>query len=1010
MAKRIKWFLIFIIKMVLVFVLIISLTLGILLNIVFTPEKITPWAEQAVNNEIDGDFSASSIELTFYSTFPNLSVEIQDGLIVVNHLTDSISNRSALDSLVSFETCDISINPLSFLQKNKVDVNHVILEKPVINAYINAEGKPNWDFMKTTTPSDTTLSAADTDTTAINYEIGQVRILNGDVLYLDDSVSYMAKVSGLNLNLSAFIGVELAELVIESSIAKFRFEESKEILADDLSLKMNTKLEYNFLTSRLNFDTTTMSINENQLEALGYIQQDTSGIIDMDLDLNLDVPSINNVIALIPHKYIELENKFTAKGSLLLSTKLVGQYGNEVMPTMAINLKLKNGGLEYPDLPNKIDHLEVDLKSFLDPTLNRKSHININKIEVKSKGVALQLSGTAKDALGHAQLSLTAAGNIIFGEIKNTIPLENISLDGEANFDLKSEFALDDIKNNDYGKIAALGKIGLDNIHFTYKSDSLVFESKRSVLILGHEQIDTLVDNNQSREFEGNFRFSRLKFSVTNQIKAEVRKLFVTVKTNPWQDSTQIADVISSLRFRDATLNLSDTTNVSAAYASGKIALSPSKKNKSIPAIHSTFKFDSIKAISGKNTLSLKKGKYSFDMVRKRDDEWPTTGYLTFSSLFIYTPSFPKTIRFARTRFDLKPQILTLTNARVRIGKSNMTLSGRVFNLQETIFKGKALRAKLDVTSTNLDINQLIGIMNKGAINDQELAASNEQTDTLSVDDEESSELESFVIPKGIDFTLKSKFDNVKFGDLMFNDVKGTMLIKNQSIILRKINMKTKAVDILTSVKYNAKNKKLAKAEFKINLTDIDVANLVEVMPFLDTLYPMARSFEGQVNFAIQGRSRLNNRLEIIEPSLKAIARIQGQNLVLLDGETFSYISKTLMFKNKDRNLIDSASFEMMIEDGVMTLFPSIVNVDRYKIAIGGIHNLDLTYDYHISVLKSPAPFKAGIDIFGDSEDYDYKVTKAKYKYLFSDKERHQNKADTTILNKKNEIMKKLQF
>ena len=75
-----------------------------------------------------------------------------------------------------------------------------------------------------------------------------------------------------------------------------------------------------------------------------------------------------------------------------------------------------------------------------------------------------------------------------------------------------------------------------------------------------------------------------------------------------------------------------------------------------------------------------------------------------------------------------------------------------------------------------------------------------------------------------------------------------------------------------------------------------------------------------------------------------------------------------------------------------------------------GVFNLDYSYKYQVSILKSPAPFKAGIDITGVAEDYEYSLTKAKYKHLFSDKEKHLQKADKYILDKKADIISKISF
>jgi hypothetical protein len=48
--------------------------------------------------------------------------------------------------------------------------------------------------------------------------------------------------------------------------------------------------------------------------------------------------------------------------------------------------------------------------------------------------------------------------------------------------------------------------------------------------------------------------------------------------------------------------------------------------------------------------------------------------------------------------------------------------------------------------------------------------------------------------------------------------------------------------------------------------------------------------------------------------------------------------------------------------------------------------------------------------VSGTDDDIDYKITKAKYKYLFSTKERQQKKADSTLIRRKNSIIKSLPF
>lgn len=116
-----------------------------------------------------------------------------------------------------------------------------------------------------------------------------------------------------------------------------------------------------------------------------------------------------------------------------------------------------------------------------------------------------------------------------------------------------------------------------------------------------------------------------------------------------------------------------------------------------------------------------------------------------------------------------------------------------------------------------------------------------------------------------------------------------------------------------------------------------------------------------------------------------------------MDGETFAEISKKFLFKNKKRNLIDSISVNISIKNGNVTVYPFEISMDRYRAAVGGTQGLDMNFDYHISILKSPIPFKLGLNISGNLDDMKFRLSKAKYKNAVTPVEIH--KVDSTIVN-----------
>jgi len=330
----------------------------------------------------------------------------------------------------------------------------------------------------------------------------------------------------------------------------------------------------------------------------------------------------------------------------------------------------------------------------------------------------------------------------------------------------------------------------------------------------------------------------------------------------------------------------------------------------------------------------------------------------------------------------------------MRLGKSDIRLTGSITNLTRAFFKKEELKAELTVQSKMINCNQLMraldmgtAYMNKVERGYQESIATEEDdmdklavvSDTVGYEGNSS----VFVVPSGIDFTFRTDIDQMIFGKLLMDSIHGEMVMKNQCIEVSDLKLRSSAANMDATLIYKATDTLQAYTGFALKMHEIRIDSLVRVIPSLDTLFPMLKSFEGVVDFHISAESWLDSTFMIDLPTLRAAAYLDGHNLVLMDGETFAEISKMLMFKNKKRNMIDSISVDLLVKDGVIEIFPFLLEMDRYKVAVGGEHNIDMTFKYHVSLLKSPIPFRAGVDISGSLEKMKFRITKAKYKDLF---------------------------
>jgi hypothetical protein len=116
-------------------------------------------------------------------------------------------------------------------------------------------------------------------------------------------------------------------------------------------------------------------------------------------------------------------------------------------------------------------------------------------------------------------------------------------------------------------------------------------------------------------------------------------------------------------------------------------------------------------------------------------------------------------------------------------------------------------------------------------------------------------------------------------------------------------------------------------------------------------------------------------------PSINGILRITGDDLAIKNDAMFRKLARKLLFKNKKEGIIDHMSVEGVIADNVVEIFPFVLQMDRYTLALSGIQNLDMSFKYHVSLIKSPFLIRLGVDLSGpDFDNMKFRIGRAKYK------------------------------
>lgn len=1029
---------------------------------VLPPERLTPLVIEQTNKFLDAHLDCERIELTYFETYPHLGIKLINGHLISHAAEDSTAHAEELaipsDSLLAFKKAIISLRPTDYLFGGKITIGEINIEEPRFYGYVNKKGAANWDIYSSEPDS------AETDKKPLPpIDLQKVRITNGRFTYDDRQGDLFAEINGFFLNLDGSLTNGENKLDIETGSTSILFSSPTYTLENKLALKLKSQL----LLSD-NFNTVTLNNAELLVNNLPFTADGSISSLPLlkqtriDMEVGLKISDMNDLLHFIPDAYFQNRDKTLAKGSIIMEGNIHGFLDDSIAPSVNLCCKIENGSYHMKGLKQGIDTLQMDMDLHLNGLYPDSSFVSLEQLTLKGLTTSLDMQGKVTNLLTSPNVDANIKGKIDFTRLaKEFLNPDTLLVQGVMDADLSASFNVDDLLNSQYGKIHASGRLNIDTLKaYSQPLGMDVFITKAHFSVDSTGASSSYLDNKDLLSMSMSVDSLNVKYQ--EAISTNISKLTIQAKTSPVIDTTAVIPMTGQIRFDYLRTRLPDSVLLVAGRTVLKGGIKSSDSDKRIPTVGATISVDTLRYFSipmrtgmilSENTFNLQALPYrdamrqrwlartdtatrtnttrrvrrprtasnpaqtdSTDVTTQLLRQWEVRGSLSFKQMRGFSRMMPIPIKIDQTTMKFNTNDITLTDARLHLGKSNFVLNGEINKIRQAMLRGGKLKGKFSLTSDYIDCNQLIKAMNSGmqyaeqhgsadqeSLSAESLATLDTHTlqDSITVASLDTTD-QVFVIPAYLDMTLHTDAKRIDFKDAELSNVEGEIIIRDQSINLSNLAMNSNIGRGNMTMFYTAKDNSGASAGFDLDMEDVMVEKLISLYPAIDTLVPMLRSFEGVVDCQITATCKMDSTMSIELPSLHSACYLHGENMVLLDGETFTEISKTLMFKNKKRNVIDSISVDLAIKDNKIEVFPFLVEMDRYKVAVGGTHNLDMTFNYHLSVLKSPVPFKLGIDITGNLDDFKYKIVKCRYKDLF--KPAKEAELDSTRTNVRKEI------
>lgn len=1044
------------------------------------PERLTPLVEKYAGEYLDADVSLGRVELSFWSTFPKLELDVER-LSVNSKALDRLpaETRDQLpaysDSLLSVKHFNAGVN-IPKLAIGVIALYDITIEHPAINFVQATPSLSNLDIFP---ESEEKEEKEEKSLSVPDFSIGTFRIVGGmPVRYfsLPDSINAVVNFKSIMLGgeKAPSYAVEISGLT-DTSAGALRIE--------NLSFGLGGEIKWHHA------EPYKVALRDFNLK-LGNVGAGISAVVDFadtlkvdSFDFQLPLTAYSDLVDLIPADMRGELSKIKADLSIRLGLRLTEPYllsATSPVPSFRFEIEIPEGKAAYERL--LLNRFSLQVSADVDGRRPDNSTVNLTRFLAVGEGVGFELKGEFSHLLTDPTADGTFRGGMDISRLPSallrTLPCRiSGNLRADSKFFIKRSY----LTKDNFHRMRLSGEASLKDLTVSMPEKPAEFYSRTIILKLGTNSsftrgsvdVDSLLTaslkiDTISADVPGiEFRASGLKFgvgcrniassadttvinpiggrivaerimfkSMEDSVRLRLRKSTIGATLRRFKGDSKKPqlhlDIATDRAFYGDRLNRAMLRKalifVTAHPKTFELRGRNSRLTDSLTRLHPELTQDSISALARQirsqrrrqqtiaDSIAIARGEV-IDMsvdnsIGRIMRQWNAKGVLKAQRVRVFTPYFPLANSMSDLNMRFTSDSLVVSDTKLRSGRSEMKINGSISNITRALtsrIHRSPIKLDFRFEGDTIDVNQIAAAAFAGAA-----FAERDSTGMLTIPDTDNEQalqasvqsgadsVAVLVIPSNIEANCAVSADNIIYSDIVFHDFKGNLNIYSGAVNLERMSARTDVGSVSLNALYSAPDKDDASFAFGMKVSDLRIAQFIDLMPSLDSIMPLLSDISGIINADVAATTALDSQMNLDIPSLKAAVKISGDSLVLIDPQTFRKIGKWLLFKNKDRNVINHMNVEMIVNNSQIELFPFIFDLDRYRLGVMGNNDMAMNLHYHIAVIKSPLPFKFGINVSGNIDDMKIRLGRAK----FSEKNMPHTVAiaDTTRINLVREI------
>lgn len=333
-------------------------------------------------------------------------------------------------------------------------------------------------------------------------------------------------------------------------------------------------------------------------------------------------------------------------------------------------------------------------------------------------------------------------------------------------------------------------------------------------------------------------------------------------------------------------------------------------------------------ALNGKMIANLNVAARMSAIEKEQYENVSAAGSLKLSNMTYKSQDMPDVV-INDAGLEFSPRYVNLSSLNLKIGKNDLSATGRLENFIAYALKDQTLKGQLNIKSNYLNANDFIS------------------SETAGTEETASSATEDIIIPKNIDFVLNAALNQIVYGKMNITNMVGNMTVKNGVLTLNNVGANALGGSCKVSGTYDTSSPKNPKVNFDLALSKVSFAETFKSVESVQKFAPIFEKLGGTYSMNFKFNTSLGETIMQTLAGLTGSGALQTNDVKIEGVEALTALSSSLKtdalksFSTKDLNL------PFTINNGKLNTKPFNVNFGNGGVMkLEGATGLDQSIDY----------------------------------------------------------------